>query len=163
MNGKRLAAIIVLLLALRPCVALAQDSTKIDNRAASTNVTETRIVPQVDVSRNPYAGKENADNIISFNMAPLQVELTAEQQDFLTRYVLEPLNRDPTLRLAIQSLARTNPDDRYESTRIAIARGLEVRQFFLDRKILSKRLVSQPLGLEDKPSDDDRIDLLLMK
>lgn len=143
--------------------AYAQEASKIDNSSASTTAVETRIVPQVDVSRDTSINNQSADNIISFNMAPLQVELTADQQDFLTRYVLVPLNRNPDLRLAIQSLARTNPDDRYESTRIAIARGLEVRQFFLDHKILSKRLVSQPLGVEGKPTDDDRVDLLLMK
>ncbi|MBK9584943.1 MAG: hypothetical protein KA099_05625 [Alphaproteobacteria bacterium] len=157
---KTLATLILLLL---PTATLAQDWSNIDNRAASTTVTETRIVPQVGISHAASGSEKNAGNVISFNMAPLQVELTAEQQDFLSRYVLAPLNANPNLRLAIQSLARTNPDDRYESTRIAIARGLEVRQFFMDHKILSKRLVSQPLGIGEKPADDDRIDLLLFE
>jgi len=160
---KKLSLTVLAVATLLPATAWGGLEVQIDNTEAQTTVEGNRTVPKIDLDRSeePQAGK--IGEVISINMAPRQVTLTADQISFLETHVLKRLNENPDLRLGIQSLARENVEDRFESARIAIARGLEIRQFFMDRKIISKRLVSQPLGLPGKESDDDRIDLVFIK
>ncbi len=75
-------------------------------------------------------------------------------------HALTALRNKPDINLVIQSLARSNPKDRYEKTRIALARGLEVRQFFIDQGISPKRIKIQPLPVDGSRGEDDRIDLV---
>ena len=133
-----------------------EEKARIDNSEPSLNTNIKRETTDLDIARSPESRTVvNTNDVISFNMAPLQVELTADQKQFLKKYVLERLSKNPDLRLGIQSLAHTNKDDKFESARIALARGLEVRQFFLDNKIPAKRLIIQPLGVSDEQGDDD--------
>ncbi len=149
-----------------PAYAWAGLEVKIDNTEPQTAVESDRSPARIALDRSEEAEEAVAGKIgevISINMAPRQVTLNPDQVKFLEAHVLRRLQENPDLRLGIQSLARENIEDRYEGARIAIARGLEIRQFLMDRKIVSKRLVSQPLGLPGQQADDDRIDLVFMK
>lgn len=146
---------IALIAITQPGLTLAQNA-KIDN--SKTPANNQRTVPQIDVDV-ANADHESA-NVVSFNLAPLQVELDKDQKQFLTSHALTVLRNNPDIKLVIQSLARSNPKDRYEKTRIALARGLEVRQFFLDQGISPKRVRTQPLPVEGSRGEDDRIDLV---
>lgn len=146
---------IALIAITQPGLTLAQNA-KIDN--SKTPANNQRTVPQIDV--DVANADHDSANVVSFNLAPLQVELDKDQKQFLTSHALTVLRNNPDIKLVIQSLARSNPKDRYEKTRIALARGLEVRQFFLDQGISPKRVRTQPLPVEGSRGEDDRIDLV---
>lgn len=146
---------IALIAITQPGLTLAQNA-KIDN--SKTPANNQRTVPQIDV--DVANADHDSANVVSFNLAPLQVELDKDQKQFLTSHALTVLRNNPDIKLVIQSLARSNPKDRFEKTRIALARGLEVRQFFLDQGISPKRVRTQPLPVEGSRGEDDRIDLV---
>lgn len=155
---KALLTILSVFSAATPAATLAQ-STNIDNNT-SAPAQANRSAPKIGVSLGDASASNKAANVISFNLAPLQVELDKEQKAFLLNHALPVLQRDPTMNVVIQSLARSNPKDRYEKTRIALARGLEIRQFFLDQGISPKRVRIQPLPVDGDRGDDDRVDLV---
>ncbi|MCB1591636.1 MAG: hypothetical protein KDI90_04200 [Alphaproteobacteria bacterium] len=145
-----------------PLLSRAEE-TVVDNSTAqgeAVNRPVTTInVPVIDLDKN---GLESA-NIISFNLGPRQVALTPDQIAFLEKHALRHMKENKDIKLVVQTLARTNPSDRYEKTRIALARGLEVRQFFMDHGISPKRLRTQPLPVEGQRGEDDRIDLIFTR
>lgn len=154
-HKKAFSLMIALIAITQPGLTLAQNA-KIDNSKTPANYQRT--VPQIDV--DVANADHDSANVVSFNLAPLQVELDKDQKQFLTSHALTVLRNNPDIKLVIQSLARSNPKDRYEKTRIALARGLEVRQFFLDQGISPKRVRTQPLPVEGSRGEDDRIDLV---
>lgn len=139
--------------------ALAQKAKVVNTPYPS--VVKPRPLPKVEVIE-PQAGKDGpeAENVLSFNLAPRQVVLDKEQKDFLLKHALPILRKNPKKILIIQSLAKSNPKDRYEKTRIALARGLEVREFFMNQGILPKQLKTQPMPVDGQRGEDDRIDLV---
>lgn len=154
-HKKAFSLLLVMTAMALPAVTSAQNA-KIDNSAAPAN--KPRTIPQIDMAV-ANADHESA-NVVSFNLAPRQVELDKDQKQFLMSHALTVLRNNPDIKVVIQTLARANPKDRYEKTRIALARGLEVRQFFIDQGILPKRIRTQPLPVDGSRGEDDRIDLV---
>lgn len=147
---------VLLMMAAIPVYSASAQNAKIDN--TQTPIRTSPAIAQIEVTV-ANADHESA-NIVSFNLAPLQVELDKEQKQFLMTHAVTILRNTPDIKLVIQSLARSNPKDRYEKTRIALARGLEVRQYFIDQGISPKRVKIEPLPTDGSRGEDDRIDLV---
>lgn len=147
---------VLLTIAAMPLYPASAQNAKIDNSQTSARTSPAIAQIEVAVTETDL----ESENVVSFNLEPLQVELDKKQKEFLMTHALTALRNKPDINLVIQSLARSNPKDRYEKTRIALARGLEVRQFFIDQGISPKRIKIQPLPVDGSRGEDDRIDLV---
>jgi hypothetical protein len=102
----------------------------------------------------------SADLTIVYGEAETDLPLSDQAK---LQVLADRLTADKTLTLNILAFASGTPDQAGQSTRTSLARGLNVRRFFLDRNISRERINVRPLGNKSAEGLPDRVDLFLDK
>jgi len=121
------------------------------------------IAPASGNMNNNETKNQNSEAIISFALKPEQLRIDKAIETFLRDHALDMFKKNKSLKMEIQSYATPIDGDVYSPIRISLARALEIRRFLIDKGISPSRLRLKTMTEIDGVSQDDRIDLILIK
>jgi outer membrane protein OmpA-like peptidoglycan-associated protein len=112
-----------------------------------------------DIERDHVLGNQHVLIVFQAGLS----DLTHEQQGALQENVLPKLNKDSGLRVEIRAYAAATDDSQSSDRRIALARGLAVREYLKLQGIDTARLDIRALGKNTDRKPYDRVDIVFMQ
>lgn len=140
-----------------PITEPTKDSEK-DLSSATPMIKNTTPVTQNESSKRPPT-RTDAPTTISFLKAG--TELSPAQKSKIDDLALLPLSKDQTRRIEIRSYASADGNERASDRRIALARGLAVREYLKTQGISSDRIELKVLGTPVDQTPADRVELVI--
>lgn len=147
-------------------IDVAVISEKLSNIEPATGKSEERISRKIEAIPRPLRKPISTQNepkeqrLVSFTLTPEEIELNENIKLFLENHALDIFKQDFKTRLDIQAYASSQNNSENSSSRLALARALEIRKFLLTKNIDPSRIKLTPKGLSNKNSD--RIDLVFI-
>lgn len=119
-------------------------------------------VESMDEAKMMPAEPANNRTLISFALKPKETKLDDNLVSFLKNRALPLFGSNSEIMMEINSYATENKEEFQSSTRISLARALEVRRWLIENHVPPARVKLRHMGQDSDMKPDDRIDIVLI-